>query len=850
MTKRLAVFAFAALAAFGAQATGSEGDIRSVEAVYNLSAGYSYPNDVSPHKVGESFFILVRLINEDYRNLTTNHQWQIVQSANGVAIGNAQASVFWPGLRIAIGSQIRTADFSSTGPNGEMSGPNLECPYYTDFYFKYTVQEGELGLPVRLVNSKEQIIDTATISGSYSLKFVNVNTLNNSSGYYWNLVNDIGTMASFWFGPQVPDPEPFDYPTEPSSSTGWGHIFTEYIYPGLYVQTIDFEPTYADATDPANKIWRDVYQGISDSPGKDPAIVGTAQDEGGATTVYIWSEDESIFSVAGIPGETISYRVKGELVSRTVYPVQLTANGLSSFKLMGGASAAVGAWTNIVLCATKIPAINANEEIVDGCLVTRRVRVVAAPAPFITFSDADGNRSVSLEASSAYTVGSQMKMTFSKAFDDYDVKVKLMMSVGSTSIDPVAEKYILVSDSDGADPASTASLAEITMPRGQTETYFYIYPLGTCKELKTIGIVVSNSIDQATQPEAYEQFKDGTHRNMTVKVTDQKPVVTASIPSSGFKNDTVNVDVTVGDNWRDLSEQNTNGYRVVIILGGTKVYETNEVHFAENEQISFPVVIPAEGNPLKGTVQVWDQMGNASDTSLEGSILTIEALAPLTVMAGTFQSRDKSVAPDTDATYAEGQQVYVGAVLSSPAATKMYAFIVPMDEASSNLVYTSATTNGLEINTSGDNAQYSVRAPIKLLDGDVEGRRVNLGVVLKDKQDWFDPDARVVDTYSLGGTWTLTVTNVPPTYASDGVWGGEETNRIEVANGARYPGRVSATTPVQFSVKVADVGAIDATSGTTRVKWIWTDGDSENRYTQNQITTVDSNAAAGPRHAG
>ena len=129
MTKRLAVFAFAALAAFGAQAVEGDGDIRSVEAVYNLSAGYSYPNDVSPHKVGESFYILVRLLNEDHRNLETNHQWQIVQSANGVAIGNAQASVFWPGLRIAIGSQIRTADFSSTGPNGEMSGPNLDCPY-------------------------------------------------------------------------------------------------------------------------------------------------------------------------------------------------------------------------------------------------------------------------------------------------------------------------------------------------------------------------------------------------------------------------------------------------------------------------------------------------------------------------------------------------------------------------------------------------------------------------------------------------------------------------------------------------------------------------------------------------
>ena len=69
--------------------------------------------------------------------------------------------------------------------------------------------------------------------------------------------------------------------------------------------------------------------------------------------------------------------------------------------------------------------------------------------------------------------------------------------------------------------------------------------------------------------------------------------------------------------------------------------------------------------------------------------------------------------------------------------------------------------------------------------------------------------------------------------------GGEETNRIEVANGARYPGRVSATTPVQFSVKVADPGVIDATSGTTRVRWTWTDGPADDRFTQSQITTVD-----------
>ena len=840
MKKRIALFALAALAAFGAQAVGGKGDIRSVEAVHDLSLGYTYPNNVTPHKVGETFFILVRLLDEEFRD-TTTHEWQILQSATGAALGDGMATVYWPGLRIAIGSEKVTADYATVGPNGEQSGVNGEVPYYTDFYFKYTVKEGQLGLPVRLVNARDEILD-ATPTISYSLQFVNVETVNGFANRYWKLVNDLGTSAEFWLGPQSLSPEPSDYPSQPSD--GHPHLVVEKVYPGLYVQTIDFEPSYADETDPSAKVWREVYQGLSDDVGKAPAIVGTAQEEGAATTVYIWSEDESVFSVDGIDGEEVSYLVKGETVTRRVYPVQLTANGISAFKLKGGTTAAPGAWTNLVLCATKIPAINAAQEIVDGCMVTRRVRVVAAPSPFITLSDADGNRSVTLEATSAYTVGSRMKMTFSKPFNDYDVRVKLMMSVGSTAIDPVAEKYIFVSDSDGADPASTASLAEITMPRGQTETYFYIYPLGTCKELKTTGVAITNLIDQATQPAAYEQFKDGAHRGLTVKVTDQKPVVSASIPSSGFKNDTVNVDVTVSDNWRDLSAQNTNGYRVVIYLGGTKVCESNEIHFAENEQVSFPIVIPAEGNPLRGTVQVWDQMNNASDTTLDGSIIEIEAKAPLTVMAATFSTTDKSAEPDHDPTYAEGQQVYVRAVLSSSSAAEMYAFIQPMDEASSNLVYTSAFTNGLKITTSGDYAHYSDYAALKLLDGNVEGRKVNLGVVLRDRRDWFDPEARTLTTYSLGGTWTLTVTNVAPYFASEGVWGGDETNRHEVANGARYPNPLSATAPVQFSVKVADFGVVDATSGTTRVKWTWTDGTSERRSTRSQITTVDSNGVA------
>ena len=75
----------AALAAFGARAVGTEGDIRSIEAVdviYDESHGYYYPNNRTPHTVGESFYILVRLLDSEWKDPDV-HEWQILQSADG-----------------------------------------------------------------------------------------------------------------------------------------------------------------------------------------------------------------------------------------------------------------------------------------------------------------------------------------------------------------------------------------------------------------------------------------------------------------------------------------------------------------------------------------------------------------------------------------------------------------------------------------------------------------------------------------------------------------------------------------------------------------------------------------------
>ena len=131
MKKCFAALAATVFAVLGASGAGESryGDIRSVEAVGNAAQGFIYPNQTSPHKVGETFYILVRLLNEDHRDNVAVHEWQIKQSASGVALGDYQATVYWPGLRIAIGSERVTAQYTTEGPDGQYSGNNVSFAY-------------------------------------------------------------------------------------------------------------------------------------------------------------------------------------------------------------------------------------------------------------------------------------------------------------------------------------------------------------------------------------------------------------------------------------------------------------------------------------------------------------------------------------------------------------------------------------------------------------------------------------------------------------------------------------------------------------------------------------------------
>ena len=249
----LATLMSAALAAFAlvpsAQAVGDEGDIRSIQAVPVDAYDKNIGNSLSPLNVGETFYMRVRLLNQNWMDylkpIPEEHPWLIER--NGVALpANYKDVMYRPALRLAIGAKQVNAEFSYTGPDGQQSGLNPNNAFYTDFYFAYTVKEGELGQPVRFVDTNGKIVDSVENMPLGGFNFVNVTTTLRTTGY-WKLTNDLGGLGSFWYGPTMLTPDPQEEGTYPSEGVDdTEHMSYDKVYPGIYVQTIDFEGTDGD----------------------------------------------------------------------------------------------------------------------------------------------------------------------------------------------------------------------------------------------------------------------------------------------------------------------------------------------------------------------------------------------------------------------------------------------------------------------------------------------------------------------------------------------------------------------------------------------------------------------------
>lgn len=807
LVKSITVALVALAAPIATIAADLSGHIRSIEPV-NYTSGTRL-------KVGDKVWILVRMFVSNYEDVFAGlgaapKPWYFYNvSLSPSEVGN---SLYRPKLGLSVGGRIAYAEYvDSISYNGKTfeSGINSEFKYYQDFYFEYTVRPGDLGLPIKLLNSDNKVADD-TSTDNYDYCLLNVDTLGHQVGSFWRLANADDDLAGFHFNGAS---GAFDYPTKPNNDGE--HVDITLEGANICVQTIDFDEarSASDAT-----VWRDVYPGLTDNVATAPRIVGEGGTDG--VTVWVWSSDQNVFVPHSDNPEDIVV-IDGTTCLKVV--IQPGASD-ATFKLKGG-SAAENSTADIFLSSQALGSYDAVGDFMANSVVKQKVRVVKAPEPFLSVTDSVGNpnNGIPIKATTNYWQVTEMKVRMSVPYSDPSVSVKIALNpkIKDMTDSPLANNLIRIFKSIDDVGEDEPGVSEIEIPAGAQEAIFYVAALGTYPGQKTTTIEMMPSIAAGSDSAIENFFSLGTHKSSTLKVTDQEPVptVTTADPITGFAQDTINIDVMVEDNWRDLYS-NTNGYTVQVKLGSSSL-TTNGVVFTDGNTIAFPITIPNEG-ALSGTVKVVDPAGRSGTATFN-----VDAQAALTVRPQLFLSNASDAEIDTRSEFYEGDAPFLRFVLSSVAQQKMYANLIPLDEMSSNLVSKAFLETDFFIE---QGETKSAGGAIRFLDGDAftsHLTKVNFSVVLKNES------GDILTTHTPR-TLSLTIVNANPTIAAvrKGIWSAGDS----ITNGATYGSIVPSGTPVMFTAKIFDPGDIDMTNGKSRVRWVYTDGPEGNNYT-GMITT-------------
>ena len=808
--------------AFGTMAGG--GDIRSIESINDTAHGITFPNVTQPLVAGESLYVRIRLIDDDFMAVDGSHKWRFMPvTAGSLEVADALNQ---PKLRLSVGGNIVEATYTDFGPTAtDLGGAMTPWPKHTDLYFKYTVSAGDLGGPVKVLWGNNSVAGTT----ASALTLLHVNTYAGLTGQPWNLINEsTGNLATMLYAPTSPYPQELPLPSAAKLSMN-------YLEEQVYVKTIDFEPQYANEDAMPEKVWRDVYLGDSMAVDASKPV----QVEGAVTgaVVFVWSADPTVVRVvAGDDGELVP--------GSDVLKVKVAA-GIGRFRLEGVQE---NKTAKIYMSSQMDHAYTTVGESLEAATVVRTVQVVPPPKPYVTISDyAGATRKIELEAKADYETPAVFKVKLSArpTVDDHDVVINLNPQfarsgtlVELTELNPLVNRYVAIlpdkdGDPDGDPTQLAASVTSVKLPTGQTEAVFYVYPFG-----RPTDKTVNQLWFKPTVAGADADFYAGSKNDAQCLVSDVAPAFeNFSAPSTAVQGDTITVAFSVSDNWRDLQTAlNTNGYDVVISLNGQKLYTTNAWNFAANLDAEFSIVVPENlmGADIEGLVTVKDKT-HAAATEQPFKLTVTEK--PIYTAKPIFQGPEGSYDPVSGMyTFCEGDQIPLSVNFSLPNTTgDRYAFIVPADTMSSNLVETTALTNGLPIVATGANPTNSLPALITFIDGDEISKtqtqhatKGRFNIVLG-TQPTMDAPGFAFDTVYACGSVSFTVTNAAPTVVgvSKGAEYVEEDDDPSRVKGGVLTTSIPSGVPVFFTAKIDDLGLIDATNGTARVKWVWTDGDQE-----------------------
>ena len=766
MKKTFGFFAMAltALSCAFPRVAEAAGDIWSIEPYQDAETVTRDFSDTlaNPLKAGETFKIKVRLLNENWQQVMTGSEPSKPWAFNyvGTPGGEAIAQTKLPRLGVWVSGKLKFAELDgTTRPATADDGKG----YFTDIIFKYTVEAGDLALPFQLANPNGDgpVDSNQQISGQYYLQ-------NGRGGDEdWVLKNENGTVCQLFFSSQKPQ-NPL---TPPVPVQKW-----DFSDPGIYIQALDFDGNFVDDD---KTIWREIAAGTTTSSPIDPSlsIPGGAAD---TMDLYVWTKDKSIATVT--TGGSV-----GSVNANGVGTIRIKATATApTFKILA-ADGQAGKTTDVYLAPTPTNVYDAAGTLVTN-FITRTIKVVTPPPPYVSINYAEGASSV-INADSKYDEHKTvLNVTLSQTFtENVEVTVKPELVTPDGSVD--IWSYIGLSNyTEDQDPgAYLTRTTKVVIPAGSKRAdlpNLYVYALASDIHTSALtnGIIFKVSLENSSA--AAQAFYTGDSVSATLHINESRPVV--SMPDAPYAEiqggETVQFNVGVGDSYQALQS-------------------TYDVYWAEQGSAYQKVLSDAQptggvivvghnylttGDNINSKVYVISRDGRQSNPC-EFSIAKVAA--PRRIYS-TFVGNDTGV-------YAEGETATVR-IQMDPAfnlAQEAYVFIVPQNAAGSNYVDSAYfTQKGVRIKH-GDSVA-AVAPTLDIKDGCNESEAgLDYSFVIRSENSL--TSGQVIEGYG-SDTFTIIATNVVPTVenAKMGIW--------EVENNGTVEGTAAVGVSKMFSLTPAD----------------------------------------------
>ena len=756
------------------QSARATGKIRAVDA-YDPGNVYTFPNISEPLKVGDKVRIRFRMVNlrwaDTHSDSTVTDPWMFTYT--GKLTGDEtlnqllQLAASKPRLGLWISGAVREAEcVSDLGVASDwLSEPEYLDgeKHYTDLEFEYTVQAGDLALPIMLANAAGTGPANGESAEGYYLKFENKES-------QWKIV-DASTMSvtnDFAFGPANLRDDT-DFTGDPL--TGWTITVDSSNPPdkkenrdldltqaGVYVQAIDFDSTYDDE---GAGIWRTIAQGSTTANPGTPTI----EVPGGAAKtmdLYLWTADTNIAEIV-TGGQVLSvepYVFEDEGVSRKVGKVRIPATW-ESVPFSVKATGAVGATTQVFLAATPTNIFYLSGDLVTN-FITRTVKVGEPLPPGINVT-VNGKAKETVTANADHnTALVAVNVTLSEAWPgpgDLTLPIKV---TGKENAELIATNFVRMSEASVDD--NLAWNDKLTVKPGAltaTQSLWMYANRGTVDTENGLLVEVdTNHLDTAARA-----FFTGKLIAGTVVVNRSTPEVTSALPpiTDVEANTPKEITINVADAYGELHDP----CRYTVYWSRSGGVSASDFVVISNREatasgdLTFSVTYLQKGD-YTSRFYVMNQDGKKSDPLAPNASVSVSVKAQKVIEATTLQKKFAEDALNEQAivTLDFGTEGF-----SMPnGETEGYVFFVPRSNNASNLV----TCSDLDLDAEHDwKAGYPVYAGetsvgpfmMTLLDGNTKGLTMAYDIIVR-TADTMDAGDIVASWNSKG--FSFGVTNVVP----------------------------------------------------------------------------------------